>query len=108
MKHLLFICSQNRLRSPTAEVVFSEFDGIETMSAGLNHDAEIPVSADLLEWADEILLMEQGHKRKLSKRFGSHLKDKKVRVLGIPDEFEYMQPELIAFLKSKVPRLEKL
>ena len=108
MRHLLFICSQNRLRSPTAQAVFSEFEGVEALSAGLNHDAEIPVSADLLEWADEILVMEQSHKRKLSKRFGAFLKDKKVRVLGIPDDFEYMQLELVTLLKNKVLRLVRL
>ena len=108
MRHLLFICSQNRLRSPTAQAVFSEFEGVEALSAGLNHDAEIPVLADLLEWADEILVMEQSHKRKSSKRFGAFLKDKKVRVLGIPDDFEYMQLELVTLLKNKVFRLVRL
>jgi len=57
MKRLLFICSENRLRSPTAEAVFSEYDGVEAIGAGTNADAETPVSGDLIEWADIVLVM---------------------------------------------------
>ena len=49
MKHVLFVCSQNRLRSPTAEQVFSTYPGIECASAGTNHDANVPISAELVE-----------------------------------------------------------
>lgn len=59
---LLFVCSQNRLRSPTAEQVFASFDGIETESAGLNNEAEVPVSPELLHWADIIFVMEKAHR----------------------------------------------
>lgn len=105
MKRLLFICSQNRLRSPTAEQVFSQWPGVEAISAGLNHDAVTPLSADLIEWADTILVMEQSHKNKLSKKFRGYLAGKRIVVLGIPDDYDYMQPELISLLKAKVPRL---
>ena len=63
MKHVLFICSQNRLRSPTAEQVFSGYLGLECASAGLNHDAENPVTPELLEWAEIIFVMEKAHRR---------------------------------------------
>jgi predicted protein tyrosine phosphatase len=104
MKNLLFICSQNRLRSPTAEAVFSEWPGIEVMSAGTNSDATVSLSSDLIEWADILVVMEQVHKTKLSKKFRSHLKNKRIVVLGIPDNYEYMQPELVELLKTLVPR----
>ncbi len=39
-RNVLFLCSQNRLRSPTAEQVFADWPGIETASAGLLADAE--------------------------------------------------------------------
>ncbi len=55
---MLFICSQNRLRSPTAEVLFSKNRDIEVASAGTNHDAEVPLTAELIEWADVIFVME--------------------------------------------------
>jgi predicted protein tyrosine phosphatase len=104
MKRILFVCSQNRLRSPTAENVFSKWPGVEAMSAGLNNDATTPVSADLIEWAQVIVVIEKAHRNKLAKKFKNNLRDKKVIVLDIPDEYEYMQPELIQLLKAKVPR----
>ena len=104
-KRLLFICSQNRLRSPTAEEIFSEYPGIETCSAGTNHDAENPISADLIAWADIILVMEKTHKSKITKRFRSFLANKRIIILGIPDNYDYQQPELIALLKKKFSRL---
>ncbi|TAK06067.1 MAG: phosphotyrosine protein phosphatase [Candidatus Manganitrophaceae bacterium] len=104
MKKLLFICSRNRLRSPTAEAVFSKWPNVEAMSAGLNPDAELRVSVEMIEWADAIFVMEPAHKKKLSKQFNGPLKGKQVIILGIPDEYEYMQKELVQLLEAKVPR----
>ncbi|MDB5389594.1 MAG: phosphotyrosine protein phosphatase [Planctomycetaceae bacterium] len=101
---VLFLCSQNRLRSPTAEEVFSSYSGVEVASAGLNHDAETPLSPELLQWAEVIFVMEQAHRNKLSKRFRAHLHGKRVICLNIPDEFEFMDPELVRLLEAKVPR----
>jgi len=83
--NLLFVCSENRLRSPTAEAVFSEYSGINAISAGTNSDAETTVSGDLIEWADSILVMEQSHRNKVSKKFRNLLKGKKLVCLDIPD-----------------------
>lgn len=69
MKNVLFICSQNRLRSPTAEQVFASWRGIEVTSAGTNNDAENPVTAEVLEWADIIIVMERTHRNKLQQKF---------------------------------------
>ena len=102
MKKLLFICSQNRLRSPTAEAVFSEYEGLETDSAGLNKGAETPLSSEAIAWADLIFVMEKSHKQKLSHKFKPYLKNKRIICLDIPDEYDYMQPELVELLKKKV------
>lgn len=102
MKRVLFICSQNRLRSPTAEQVFSNRSGFEVASAGLNPEAGTPVSPELLQWADIVFVMERTHKNKLSKKFRAHLKSKRVICLDIPDEFEYMDPGLVRLLEAKV------
>ncbi len=101
---ILFVCSENRLRSPTAEAVFASYDGVETFSAGTNSDCEQPVTGDLVEWADVILVMERTHRNKVASRFRSLLKDKKLGVLNIPDHFEYMDPLLVDILKRRVPR----
>ena len=100
---LLFVCSENRLRSPTAEAVFSEYDGIEAISAGTNADCETPISGDLIEWADAVLVMEKSHRNKVSKKFRSLLKNKRLVVLNIPDEYEFMDPQLIQLLKHRLP-----
>ena len=99
---LLFICSANVLRSPTAEAVFSAYPGIEAQSAGTNHDAETPISGDQIEWADLIFVMETIHRKKLQQRFCTLLRRRKVVVLAIPDQFAYMDPQLIKILKKKV------
>ena len=103
MKHVLFICSQNRLRSPTAEQVFSTWKEIEVTSAGLNNDAENPVTPEVLEWADIIFVMERVHRDKLSKKFRAHLNGKRIVVLNIPDDYEFMAPSLVSLLQTRVP-----
>jgi predicted protein tyrosine phosphatase len=102
MKRVLFICSQNRLRSPTAEQVFSNRAGFEVASAGLNPDANTTVTPELLQWADVIFVMEPAHRNKLSKKFRAHLKSQRIVCLDIPDEFEFMDPVLVGLLEAKV------
>ena len=102
MKHVLFVCSQNRLRSPTAEEVFSNREGFEVASAGLNPDANTTVTPELLQWADVIFVMERSHRNKLSKKFRAHLNSKRIICLDIPDEFEFMDAALVKLLKAKV------
>ena len=102
--NLLFICSRNRLRSPTAEALFTNIPGIETASAGTSPDAENPISLDLIEWADIIYVMERVHRQRLNAKFQKALKSKKLTVLNIPDNYEYMDPALISILKTKLAR----
>lgn len=106
--NLLFVCTENRLRSPTAEAVFSEYPGIQAIGAGTNLDAETPVSGDLVEWADVILVMEKSHRNKISKKYKELLKGKRLVCLDIPDHYECMQPELVKLLEAKVPRYVRI
>lgn len=102
MRNVLFLCSQNKLRSPTAEQVFAEYPGIACSSAGLNHDAENPLTPELLDWAELIFVMEKAQRSKLTARFGDHLHDKRVVCLNIPDNYRFMEPALVALLEKKV------
>ncbi len=104
VEKILFVCSQNRLRSPTAEQIFSRNKDIEVASAGTNHDAEVPVTSELIEWADLIFVMERSHRTKLQKRFKSALKSKRLVCLDIPDNYEFMDPELIRILDLRLSR----
>ena len=101
-KKVLFICSQNRLRSPTAEHLYSETPNLEVASAGLNNDAEVTVTPELLEWADLIFVMEKSHRNKLSRKFRNSLRNKRVICLNIPDDYAFMEPGLILFLKQEL------
>ena len=100
MTKILFLCGKNRRRSPSAEEIFSGMDGIEVSSAGTSPEAECQVSGDLLEWADKIFVMERVQKRHLTTHFAHNLKNKKIICLDIPDRYSYMQPELVATLRS--------
>jgi predicted protein tyrosine phosphatase len=102
MKNVLFVCSQNKLRSPTAEQVFASYPGVECASAGLNHDAENPLTPELLEWAEIIFVMEKAQRAKLSSRFKKNLHSQRIICLNIPDNYDYMAPELVALLEAKV------
>jgi predicted protein tyrosine phosphatase len=104
MKNVLFVCSQNRLRSPTAEQVFASHPAINVASAGTNNDAEHPLTPELVSWADIIFVMEKAHRNKLQKRYKQHLKDARVICLDIPDEYEFMDEGLVRLLKAKVGR----
>ncbi len=101
---MLFVCSQNRLRSPTAEQVFSRREDLEVDSAGTNHDADNPLTAEMVASADVIFVMEKAHRSKLQRRFRAALGGKRVVCLDIPDEYDFMQPELVRLLKAKVSR----
>ena len=102
MKNVLFVCSQNRLRSPTAEQVFASHPGVECASAGTNNDADNPLTVELVEWAEIIFVMEKAHRNKLNSKFRRHLANKRIICLDIPDEYEYMDPGLVRLLKAKV------
>ncbi|MEH6450487.1 MAG: phosphotyrosine protein phosphatase [Oleispira sp.] len=104
MKKILFLCSKNKLRSPTAEAVFSNIDGWQVYSAGVSNDAVVYVSIEDVEWADFIFVMERAHKKKLSSKFGQAIKDQKIICLDIPDDYEYMDEKLIEILQLKVPK----
>ncbi len=97
----LFVCTQNRQRSPTAEQVFASWPGIDTDSAGIGADAEQQLSPEQIEWADVIFVMEKAHRTRLSQRFRKHLNGKRVICLDIPDDYDLMQPELVRLLEGK-------
>lgn len=103
-RNVLFVCMQNRLRSPTAEQVFATWPGIETASAGIGHEAENPLTPELLEWADTIFVMERIHRSRISAKFKPYLAKKRMICLEIPDDYQFMEPELVRLLESKVPR----
>nr|WP_250889162.1 protein tyrosine phosphatase [Mesorhizobium sp. dw_380] len=92
------------MRSPTAEQVFSRRRHIEVEAAGTNHDADTPLTHELVAWADIIFVMEKAHRATLQKTFKASLKKARIVCLDIPDDYEFMDPELVRPLETKVPR----
>ena len=105
---LLFICSRNRFRSLTAEHVFSGLPGYEVRSAGTQPGARLVVTEGMLGWADLVFVMEKRHLEKLRQNFPEAMLDKEVITLGIPDDYEYMHPDLVDELRARVSAHIKL
>ena len=96
----LFICSRNQWRSPTAEAVFRRYPNVQTRSAGTSPNARHTVSINDITWSDKVFVMEQKHKNRLSAQFSRALQHKEIIVLDIPDDYRYMDEELIEILKE--------
>lgn len=103
--NVLFVCSRNQWRSPTAERIFRDSNRFNVRSAGTSSSARRRVSERDLEWADVILVMESKHRDALRESFGPCTRGAKILVLEIPDEYQFMEPELIEQLRTRVDAL---
>ena len=110
--NVLFVCSANRLRSPTAEQVFSTWPGIDTDSAGISSGASVLLSSEQVEWADMIFVMEKSHRKKLARQFRSHLKGKRIICLELlhrPDDDAHRLEGLLEWMElAEKRRLDAL
>ena len=100
--NLLFVCSRNQWRSPTAEFIYRNYSGINAKSAGTEPSSRIRLNSKIIEWADLIFVMEKKHKQRMCENFPKESNDKKIIILDIPDEYQYMDPELIREIKAIV------
>jgi len=99
---LLFVCSQNRWRSLTAEKIFQGIEGHEVRSAGTEEHARIKISEGHVGWADVIFVMEKKHVRRIQDKFRDSIIGKRLICLNIPDDYKYMDEDLIGLLESSV------
>ena len=100
--NVLFVCSRNQWRSPTAERVWRRHPALSVRSGGTSPNARHPVNANDLAWCTVIFVMEEKHKSRLRAQFGRLLEYKAIHVLDIPDEYQFMQPELVEQLELSV------
>ncbi|WP_421704075.1 low molecular weight protein tyrosine phosphatase family protein [Aliiroseovarius sp.] len=105
--NLLFICSRNQWRSPTGEAVWRRVEGVEARSAGTSRNARRRVTLGDIRWADLVLVMEEKHASRLKAEFRQDLGHRPVHVLDIPDDYRFMDPELVELLESAVAPLIK-
>ena len=100
--NLLFLCSQNKRRSLTAEKIFDGHCGYNARSAGTENNSRVKVTPGLLGWADIIFCMEKKHLRRIKEKYPDFVSGKKTVCLNIDDDYEYMDEELRALLQSAV------
>jgi predicted protein tyrosine phosphatase len=101
-RNILFVCSKNQWRSPTAETLYRKQPGLSVRSAGTSASARRHLTADDVQWADIIFVMEDKHLSRMRAEHGHLLADRSVHVLDIPDDYKYMAPELVELLRSSV------
>lgn len=100
--NLLFVCSRNQWRSPTAEEIFKNSQEHQAKSAGTEPSARIKITEKLINWADIIFVMEKKHKERIEQRFASVVSEKELIILEIPDEYQFMDEELVDLIKLSV------
>lgn len=105
MTKVLFLCSRNHWRSPTAEALYQNDPRVEVQSAGISASSQRRVSERLLRWADLVLVMEHAHKSRLREHFSDLTHELRIEVLDIPDDYEFMDPELIELIRQRVEPL---
>ena len=100
--NILFVCSRNQWRSTTAEEIYKNYSGLNVRSAGTEPSARIKLSAKTIKWADLIFVMEKKHKQRMIEKFYVETERKQIIILDIPDEYQFMDEELVEDIKAKV------
>jgi predicted protein tyrosine phosphatase len=101
-KRVLFICHQNRRRSLTAEQIYGGRRDLEVQSAGISEYARVPLTQDLLDWADQVFVCSKRQQQVLEERFGTALARTSVVCLNLPDRFDFNSRRLITKLIDKL------
>ncbi|MGI9463427.1 MAG: low molecular weight protein tyrosine phosphatase family protein [Aestuariivirgaceae bacterium] len=98
---VLFVCSRNQWHSPTGEKVWARVSSVSARSAGHNHNARRRLTVADIRWADLILVMEEKHKSRIRADFRDETRFKPLHVLDIPDDYRFMDPELVEIIREK-------
>jgi protein-tyrosine phosphatase len=99
---ILFVCSRNKWRSRTAETIFKNNGHHQIQSAGTEKSARIRITQNMINWADTIFVMESKHKKRILDNFHIDQKNTTLEVLDIPDEYQYMDNDLVEILEIKL------
>ena len=100
--HVLFVCARNQWRSPTAERMYRDDGRFSVRSCGLSMQSRRPIREEDLEWAEVIFVMESKHRSRLVEQYRHVLEAKHVHVLDIPDDYRFMDPELMEMIRDRV------
>ena len=100
--HILFVCGRNQLRSPTAEAIYRRDPRLEVRSAGVSPSSPQRVTEKGLRWASLVLVMERKHAARIREQFSQLDELPPIKSLDIPDEYQFMDPELITLIRDRV------
>ena len=103
--NVLFVCSRNQWRSPTGEQVWRKVPGVSVRSAGTSRNARRRLTLADIRWADLILVMEDKHKSRIRADFRAEVTYKELHVLDNPDDYLFMDPELVEIIREKTEPL---
>lgn len=98
---VLFVCTANQQRSPTAEHMYASDKRFEVKSAGASELALRPVDLDLVRWAEWIVVMEDQHRQEIERRFSGELGSRRIFVLDIPDIYHYGDTTLMREIRDR-------
>ena len=98
--NVLFVCSANIDRSPTAEKMYKNVPCWQVMSAGILSDAVNPITKELIEWADHLIVMEPKHRDAVPQIDPGSIG--KILVLDIEDNFQRNSEQLIKLIEEKM------
>ncbi len=101
-RRVLFLCTSNQMRSPTAERLYGDRSDLEVRSAGITSGFGTPLTSDLIDWADVVFVMEPMHERFVHEQFPEAARRTEIVTLDIPDRYPLMDPELIELLRKKL------
>lgn len=96
---VLFICGRNQKRSPTAARLYQDDPRLEVRSAGTSDSSRRRVSEADLRWADLIIVMERKYTARIRAKFPD-IDLPRTESLEIPDDYEYMDPDLIELIRD--------
>lgn len=99
--NILIVCGRNKKRSRTAEYIFKNDNRFNIRSAGLSPSSERKISEKDLNWADLVFVMENDQRAKINNLY-RHLELPAIEVLNIPDDYEFMNEELVEILTDKI------
>lgn len=99
---VLFVCTMNKWRSPTAEELYRKHPLANCRSAGTSRKARRKIGVSDIRWAELIVVMEDKHYERLCSEYRDEMKNKEVHVLGIEDRYKYMDAELIEELRFAI------
>ncbi len=89
------------MRSATAHKIYENDERLEVKSAGTDVTANMVINEELLNWADAVIVMEKHHRNFIRREFPGIYDSKKIVCLYIPDDYDFMQEELITILRDK-------